>query len=87
MGTTHMAFWTWLVSVTAALGTPPRVSETDPRQGATDVVPGETEIVVKFDTSIKMNSWSIVAVDGGTMPEMLDDGPPAFRDDRSGKGS
>lgn len=79
----HLALWTSIVSTAAALAAPPRVVETIPRQGAADVEPGEMEIVVKFDAAVKMNSWSIVAVEDGTMPELLDDGPPAFRDNRT----
>ncbi|MBN1490098.1 MAG: Ig-like domain-containing protein [Phycisphaerae bacterium] len=72
-----------LFNIVAMAASAPKVAKTSPPADATDVDPGLTEIVVEFDTPVKMNSWSVVYVDGAELPEMVGDAPIDFRDNRT----
>ena len=64
-------------------GPAPKVAKTIPVNGATDVDPKLTEIVVVFDIPVKMNSWSLVFPGEGKFPEMTGDTPISFRDNKT----
>ncbi|GEM_PF-4522845 len=74
--------WGVFVSVAIA-GTAPRVVKTSPPDGAKDVDPATTEIVVVFDMPVKQNSWSVVQAGDETFPELAGDSPISFRDDKT----
>ncbi len=74
----------WGVFVPVAIaGAAPKVVRTFPPNGAKDVDPATTEIVVVFDVPVKPNSWSVVQMGDATFPELAGDNPISFRDDKT----
>lgn len=71
------------VFASRAAGQAPKVASTVPKAGATDVDPGLGEIVVTFDTPVKMNSYSLVLASKGILPELVGDKPITFRDNKT----
>ena len=57
------------------------VIETIPPDGAADVDAATTEIIVVFSAPVKQNSWSFVATDKGTFPDVK--GDPTFQDSQT----
>jgi hypothetical protein len=57
------------------------VIETTPPDGAADVDAATTEIIVVFSAAVKQNSWSFVATDKGTFPDVK--GDPTFQDNQT----
>lgn len=69
-----------LASVGATALAEPRVVETIPTGGATNVDPALPRVVVTFSEPMRSDSFSIVQARGGQMPEPVGDTPFTFRD-------
>ncbi len=61
----------------------PQVVKTSPPNGAQDVDPSTTRIMVTFDTSMKAEGYSILEVGDANLPEMVGDDPVRFEDDKT----
>ncbi len=70
-------------TVVATPGQTPKVIGTTPANGTPDVDPGLGEIVVIYDVPVKLNSYSLVLVDGTELPELVGDPSVSFRDNRT----
>jgi RNA polymerase sigma-70 factor (ECF subfamily) len=57
------------------------VVKTTPADGAINVEPSLTEIVIGFSGPVKQNSWSFVETNLGQVPEIM--GDPSFPDNRT----
>ena len=76
--------YTWLVLLVAVfplLAGEITVVKTTPRQGARQVDPLLSEIIIVFSAPVKMNSWSFVQTAQGDFPEVVDE--PYFPDNRT----
>jgi hypothetical protein len=61
----------------------PAIARSDPANGARDVDPTTSQIVVTFDTAMQTDSFSVLASDSGELPELIGIRPLAYRDDRT----
>lgn len=68
----------WTFVVAAPLSAQPTVVQTNPPDGAENVVGPIITIDVKFSEAMKTDSWSLVAPDTGRVPEV--EGEPWFSD-------
>jgi len=66
---------------TPTIAAAPSVVATTPEDGATDVDPALTEIVVVFSQPMQQDSWSVVVAGSGEAPELA--GDPHFRDEQT----
>ncbi|NLX20504.1 MAG: Ig-like domain-containing protein, partial [Phycisphaerae bacterium] len=66
-----------------AVAQAPKVAKTVPASEATDVAPGLDQIVITFDTPMKLNSHSLVVVGDLNFPDLVGDDPIYFPDNRT----
>lgn len=66
-----------------AVAQAPKVAKTVPTSEATDVAPGLDQIVITFDTPMKLNSHSLVVVGDLNFPDLVGDDPISFPDNKT----
>ncbi len=78
----------WIIALGACINAvtaepAPRVVKTVPAADATDVHPGLDQIVITFDSTMKMNSHSLVVLGDLQFPDLAGDEPISFPDNKT----
>lgn len=66
----------WLLAAMPALAEAPRVVKSTPADGAANVSTHLEQIVILFDRNMKMNSYSVLEVQGAPFPPLVPDDEP-----------